>query len=118
MSEILAPVAFGGAQRLGVAMAAVIQPRAVIESVAFYHQRVSLPVTDRVSHPTRIGVRLQFAAVHEDLAVSHIRAEEDNDGWGLDNLAHPRGSASPVGDVRRTQGQTQMAHGVLAEDFQ
>src|SRR5437867_1102376 len=77
MAEIGAPEALRHAQRFCMRIASN-EPCPVVVSVALHHQRVSFPVAHRISHPAWIGIRLQGAAVHVDLAVSEIFLQDDD----------------------------------------
>src|SRR2546428_8414170 len=86
------------------------QPCPVIVSVTLHHQRVSFPVAYRISNPARVGIRLQGAAVHVDLAVSEILLQDDDHRGSLkDSL-----ETSP-GAVVRTVGQTLVMRIIDAE---
>src|SRR5215469_13896513 len=80
---------------------ALNEPCPVVVSVALYNQRVSLPVAYRISHPARVGIRFQGAAVHVDLAVSEIFLQDDEHRGSLNDSPE----ALP-GAVVRTVGQT------------
>src|SRR2546426_837221 len=79
-------------------MAVAIQPRAVIVSVALDDQRVCLPMRHRIPHPTGIGVALQFAPVHENLAIREIFVQHEDLSWGLNDLG-PACAVDGVGTV-------------------
>src|SRR4029077_3662712 len=70
MPEIHAPVAFGHMQFLSVRMRGVVKPSLFIESYRVHHQRVSIPLSDRIAEPRRVHVLRMATAVHEDLPVA------------------------------------------------
>src|SRR6202521_3020408 len=77
------------------------QPCPVVESVALHYQRVSFPVAYRISHPTRIGIALQGAAVRENLTVCEIVVQDDHHRRSLNEPLEPTG-----GSVDGALGQT------------
>src|SRR5262245_55932569 len=80
-------------------MAYSIEPTPVIESSGLNHQRVILPVANRVSEPGRVRVFRQLAPIHVDLPVttSATLVKNCDDRIGLDDpvrgVQHFRGSA-------------------------
>src|SRR5213594_3898894 len=100
VAEIGAAEALRHAQRFRMWIASE-QPCPVVVSVALYHQRVSFPAAYRISHPGRIGIRLQGAAIHVDLAVSEIFLQDDDHRGSLQDSLHPSSRA-----VVWTVGQT------------
>ena len=65
------------------------QPLLPVETAGLDHQRVALPVADRISHPRRIGIRWKFAAVGKDLAEGVLIFVQNQDQSGsLDNLVY------------------------------
>src|SRR5262244_1965607 len=88
------------------------QPCPVVVSVALHHQRVSVPVAYRISHPGRVGIRLQGAAVHVDLAVSEILLQDDDHRGSLKDSLE-----TLAGAVVRTVGQTLVTRVLDAEVF-
>src|SRR5437660_666509 len=117
IAEVAAAVAFGRAQAFSVRMAIVIEPRAIVESEALHHQRVSIPTPNRISHPTWIGGRFQRAAVEEDLAIREIGIENDDEPGGLDDFHHLRAGDVGGGGVARPQRHALHVHVILAEIF-
>src|SRR6202162_3649891 len=88
------------------------EPCPVVEPETLDYQRVSIPAADRISHPTRIGVGLQYAAVHVDLTVGEIVVEDSDHRWSLEELLH-----APECGVDRTLRQTFVMRVVLAVVF-
>src|SRR2546426_2490705 len=86
------------------------EPGPVVVSVALHHQRVSFPVANRISHPARVGIRLQGAAVHVDLAVSEIFLQDDDHRGSLKDSLE-----TLPGTVVRTVGQTLVTRVIDAE---
>src|SRR5712691_1884268 len=64
-------------------MAAPVQPRDIVESCAFHHQRVSFPMSHRVPHPARIGIFRKLAAVQ---ALAKGGGEEPSRFWTRQNI--------------------------------
>src|SRR5436853_1705197 len=86
------------------------EPCAVVESIALDDQRVSVPVACGVSHPARVGIGLQAAAVHVDLAENEIFLQEgDHRGSLKDSLV------TSVHGVVRTAGQALVTRVINAE---
>src|SRR3977135_678911 len=77
------------------------QPCPAVVSVALPHQRVSVPVAYRISHPARVGIGLQGAAVHVDHAVSEIFLQDGDHRGSLDEPLR-----TYTGAIVRTIGQT------------
>src|SRR5436309_14973094 len=88
------------------------EPCPVVVSVALHHQRVSFPAAYRISHPGRVGIRLQGAAVHVDLAVSQGFLQDDDHRGSLKDFLHTLSGA-----VVRTVGQTFVTWVIDAEVF-
>src|SRR5262252_4105595 len=98
-------------------MPVVIEPSPVIESGTLDHERVAVPVSDGVSHPTGVGILLQGTAVHKDLAIGEIRVEDEDERRGLDDFHHLGPSAVPGGGVAGTEWHTEHVHIAPAEVF-
>src|SRR6266571_4172279 len=111
VAEIGAPEAFRHAQRFCMGIASK-EPCPIVVSVALHHQRVSFPVAYRISHPGRVGIRLQGAAVHVDLAVSQVFLQDDDHRGSLKDFLHTLSGA-----VVRTVGQTFVTWVIDAEVF-
>ena len=80
-------------------------------AVALDDQRVAFPASDRIAHPRGIGIWLERAAVHEDLAVHQVVVQQDDERRRLDDAGHP----VTRGQVDRPERQAQRLHAVLAE---
>src|ERR1700680_3287047 len=76
------------------------EPCPVVVSVALHYQRVSVPAPYRVSHPARVGIRFQGAAIHVDLAESEIFLQDDDHRRSLKDSLR-----TSTGAVVRTVGQ-------------
>src|SRR6266700_5325894 len=100
VAETGAPEALRHAQRFCMRIASK-EPCSVVVSAALHHQRVSFPVAYRISHPARVGIRLQGAAVHMDLAVSEIFLQDGDHRWSLKDSLE-----TLPGAVVRAVGQT------------
>src|SRR5687767_2806985 len=62
VAEARAPIAFSDAQRLGMRVAAKVEPGRILEAAALDDQLVAFPAPDRVTHETGTRVALQLAA--------------------------------------------------------
>src|SRR5262249_7228123 len=86
MTEIAPAVALGHAERRRVWMTVVIEPRALRETGGFDDQRVVVPVSHGVAHPTPTWILGQLPTVHVNLAKREV-LDEDHDHRGrLDEL--------------------------------
>src|SRR5215470_17885740 len=67
-----------------------IKPGPVIEPGRLDHERVALPMADRISQPTRIRIFRQLPSIHIDLAVAPGAAliEQSHDRGRLDDAVH------------------------------
>jgi hypothetical protein len=70
MPEVSALEPFGDVQRLGVGMAAVVDPTLIVEAGGVDHQGIAVPAAHRIAHPSGIGVFGKLVAVQEDLPVA------------------------------------------------
>src|SRR6516225_7740322 len=86
------------------------EPRSVVVSKTLYHQRVSVPVAHRISHPARIGIGLQGSPVYMDHTESQIVVEDGDHRGSLDEPLH-----TSKGAVDRTLRQTSVMRVVPAE---
>src|SRR5579864_6663095 len=88
------------------------EPCLVVKSVALHHQRVSVPAPYRISHPARVGIIFQGAAVHLYLAIGEIFLQDDDHRRSLkDSLRASSGA------VVRTFGKAFVMGIVNAEVF-
>src|SRR5258708_7240956 len=70
VSEVAAAEAFRDAQRVAMRMAHRIENGSIVEAGGLYHERVALPVPDRVSEEGReVKLLRKRAAIGEDLAM-------------------------------------------------
>ena len=77
MGEIRAPLSLDDAQHLGMRQPRRLQqPALVIQSHRVEHERVLVPVTDRVPHPGRVRIRGMRAAVEERLPIVRVLLEQ------------------------------------------
>src|SRR5689334_18751865 len=67
LAELGARIALDGLELFRVRMAHKIEPEKIVEPDRLDHQRVALPVTDRVAVPRGLFVVGMLAAIHEDL---------------------------------------------------
>src|SRR5262249_25756537 len=81
-------------------------------AVGLHDQSVSFPATYRIAHPVRVGIRLQGAAIHVDLAVSQIFLQDDDHRGSLKDSLE-----TSVGAVVRSVGQTSVTRVIDAEIF-
>src|SRR6266700_4470253 len=72
VSEIAAAEAFGNVKGFGVRMPFYIEPASVIETRSIDHQRFSLPVPNRVPHPSWTRVLRKLTAVGKDRSMNTI----------------------------------------------
>src|SRR5438034_7309979 len=86
MTEIAPAVALGPAESFRVWMAVVIEPRALGETVGFDDQRVAVPASHGVSHPTRIRILGELPAVQVNLAIREVLDEDHDERGRLDEL--------------------------------
>ena len=87
--EISACESFCHPQLLAVWVTGEIEPRFVVEACAFDHERIAVPVSDRVAHPRRIRVFGKRAAVHEYLSIENAGlVQHDDYASCLNNLHH------------------------------
>src|SRR5262249_49819971 len=86
------------------------EPSPIVITVALHHQRISLPVAYRISHPDRVGIGLQRAAIRVDHAVSEIIVQYHYQRGTLDEPFH-----AATRDVVRTVGQALVVRVVDAE---
>ena len=80
--------AFRDAQFFGMRMPSEIQPRLVVEAGTLYHQRVSVPMSDRVALPCGIRILGKLAAIGQDLAKLSVLRQKCDDSRRLQNLRH------------------------------
>src|SRR4030095_11078330 len=81
-----APVSFGEVHRIAVRIAVEIQPGYIVEADRIDDKCVSLPSSDRISHPGWIRIVRKFSSVGPDRAPMPIVFEEHDDpAWHLNN---------------------------------
>src|SRR5262249_105870 len=69
-------------------VAAVVEPALVIETGGLDHQRIAVPLADRIAHVNRLYRLLKRAAIQEDLTPMIVGFEQDRDQSGsLNDLA-------------------------------
>src|SRR5215467_15689013 len=115
MAEIVTAIALRHPQRLGVGMTVVIEPGPIVVAVALDDQRVAVPASDRVTHPRRIWIPLERAAVHVDLTIGEIGVEDQDERRRLDDF-HLLGTGR-IGrrHVARSERYTDRVHVALAK---
>src|SRR5437016_7146461 len=88
-----------------------IEPGPVIESHRLDHQRVALPVADRIPHPGRVRIFRQLPSIHMDLPVAPGAAliEQRHKSGRLDDAAHR------IEYYRRTGRRAVRSRNVLVE---
>src|SRR5262245_58050808 len=96
-------------------MAVVIEPGAVVEPEALHNERVPFPTADGVSHPCRVRSCFERTAIEEDLAVSEIRVENEDQSRRLYDLHHLGAGAVGGGRVTRTERHAEHVHVVATE---
>src|SRR6516225_578203 len=74
------------AQRLGVRMARVIEPRPIVIPGGGDHERIALPMAYRVAHEIGIGIGGQVATIEEDLPVREVFTENHDQGRSLNDF--------------------------------
>src|SRR6516225_656972 len=74
------------AQRLGVRMARVIEPRPIVIPGGGDYERIALPMAHRVAHEIGIGIGGQVATIQEDLPVREVFAENHDQGRSLNDF--------------------------------
>src|SRR5215831_321156 len=89
---------------------AAYEPRSVVVSKTLHHQRVSVPVAHRITHPARTGIGLQGPPVHVDLTEGQIIVEDGDHRGSLKEPLH-----TSEGAVDRTLRQTSVMRVVPAE---
>src|ERR1700682_2993402 len=90
MPEVGACEALGDMHRVAVGMTCVIQPAPVVESSGIDNQRVSLPLTSRITIPGRQRDFGTAAAIHENLPkVSHLLVKDSDDVRSLNDPFWP-----------------------------
>src|SRR5580704_12911881 len=101
MSQIGAAKAFDHVQHLRVPMARAVEPRLIVEPHAIDHQRIPLPMPNRVSHPSRIRILRMAASIQVDgaMAGNIVLKEHYQTRWGLNQLKWEQSSGS--GDATR-----------------
>src|SRR5262252_9972148 len=86
------------------------EPGPIVVPVTLHHQRVSVPAAYRISHPARVGIVLQGAAIRVDHAVSEIIVQYHDHRGTLEESLH-----TATRDVVRTVRQTLVMWVVDAE---
>ena len=87
MSEVAAAKALCNVKRLSVRMPLNVEPASVVETRGVHHQRVALPVPNRVAHPSGIGIFGKLAPVGENGAMNAVGGaliEDHDQSRGLD----------------------------------
>jgi hypothetical protein len=79
VAEVGPPVAFDDAQVFRVRESFSIQVGLVVEAGAFNDESVFLPMRDRVSKSSRLGVNRLFAAIRENLTEDEELFEQNQD---------------------------------------
>ena len=54
----------------------MIEPRSVVKSIRLDNEYISLPVTDRVSQHSRIGIFRELASIGPDLSMDVVPVEQ------------------------------------------
>ena len=91
-------------------MAVIIEPGALGEAATFDDQGVAVPASHRASHPTRIRILGQLAAVHVNLTIREVFEKDHDDRARLDELDGVRRR-----EGRRTKRQALAFHALRAE---
>src|SRR6516225_7168799 len=87
MAKVKAMKAFGRMIALGMRMAAIIYICQVIETDRIDHERIALPLADRISHPRGRRVLRESAAIRENLAeVALVLEMNQRHGGSLNDL--------------------------------
>src|SRR5690349_12389177 len=68
MTEIAASVLFGDAHGFAARMPKCVEPSLIVEAVGLDDKCVAIPTTDGISHPRRVWILREFAAIGMNLA--------------------------------------------------
>src|SRR5688500_14428929 len=91
LAEPRARVALDGSQLRRVWMAGEVEPEKLVEPDRLDHERVALPMPDRVAVPRHFEVVGVLASVHEDLAIAvnvAFEQEEQMRGFAICRRLH------------------------------
>src|ERR1700730_8198242 len=75
-------------------MAHVVEPRLIVEAHCIDHQSVSLPMADRVSHPTGIRILWMATPIQVDcpMAGNIVLKDHQQTRWSLNQLIRKQNS--------------------------
>src|SRR5690606_32343784 len=90
VAVVVPRVTLGDAKLLGVRQPFASEPGLVVVAVAFDDERIAFPTARGIAEPRRHErLGLELAAVHVDLAIRHVRVEDDDDLGVLHDAPHP-----------------------------